>query len=588
LPRLDARAAPPRWLTLRRRGLGAANSTVPATKPGRTPDNPARSPSSAAPMTSEPSRADELYVRLSTYSRRAAFRLSPDAPRQTRDRPPKLVLSSGAANGHNKRYSVIDLNRARVHTDPALGTNKSRNKLAHALNGNTNDNQNTPPTPPTVPHRRSVTPTSPQTDTPTGRRPPRLEPQTHTGLAVALHNDTVRDVGDSSTPGSQQSNPENRWASENWRPNDVPDSPPPPATVTLDPHAVPPATIASESTSPNSADSGALTSPMRRLRLTDPGQPRPAATQESDSNPPSTVTTQHGVSTASAPTGTPVPANGAPSDDVTFDRSAPRTTQPTPDLANPGDVPSAGGGHAERCAHGRCDQEVWACCVARGCARPLCGLHFGPTTMTPPLATSRCHEHGRSRDVCPCQECVLLRHHRPRTHAHTGATPPNTVATPLPVIVVDAPSVTTSAAATDGTGAPTPADPSGPSRRELTAAELARIAAHRQQALARRRELSQPPPPSLTAEDLQRIAANRSQALARKRQMQNAQAETRNIRPRATETACPGLNLPAGWRPSHWTPPQVPAEPADFRTGPIPEAARSCDTHECVVKLGER
>jgi hypothetical protein len=589
LPRVNARSTPPRWLTLQRKGPGATSSNVPASKPGRTPGNSARSSPGVAPRTSEPSRADELFVRWSTYSRRAAFRLSPDAPRQTRDRPPKLTLSSSTANGHNKRYAVIDLNRARVHTDPALGTNKSRNKLAHALNGNTNDHQNTPPTPPTAPHRRSVTPTSPQTDTPTGRRPPRLEPQTRTGLAVALHNDRVLDVVDSSTPGSQQSDPGNRWASENWRPIDVPDSPPPPSTVTHDPHAAPPTTTASQTTSPSLTDSGALTSPMRRLRLTDPRQPRPAATQESDSNPPSTVTTQHGVSAASPPTATPALVTGAPSDDVIFDRSAPRTTQPTPDLANPGDVPSAGGGLAERCAHWRCDQEVWACCVARGCARPLCGLHFGPTTMTPPLAPSRCHEHGRSRDACPCQECVLLRRHRPRTQAHTGATPPTTVPTPLPIIVVDAPSVATSAAVTDGTVAPTPADPRGPSRRELTAAELARIAAHRQQALARRRELSQQPPPlSLTAEDLQRIAANRSEALARKRQLQNAQAEPRNLRPRATETACPGLNLPAGWRPSHWTPPQVPADPVDYRTGPIPEVARSCVTRECVVQLAGR
>ena len=75
------------------------------------------------------------------------------------------------------------------------------------------------------------------------------------------------------------------------------------------------------------------------------------------------------------------------------DRPTRRLTATRPE---PRFVPSEAGGLADACAHAGCGGEVWACCVTRGCARPLCALH---------IDHSRCHEHGATLSTCPCPPC---------------------------------------------------------------------------------------------------------------------------------------------------------------------------------------
>eukprot|EP00931_Biecheleriopsis_adriatica_P006810 TRINITY_DN108163_c0_g1_i1.p1 TRINITY_DN108163_c0_g1~~TRINITY_DN108163_c0_g1_i1.p1 ORF type:complete len:558 (-),score=71.47 TRINITY_DN108163_c0_g1_i1:46-1719(-) len=63
-------------------------------------------------------------------------------------------------------------------------------------------------------------------------------------------------------------------------------------------------------------------------------------------------------------------------------------------------VSSAAGGFAEACSHCSCMQELHAVCSF--CMKPLCATHFAGKSQ------SRCHEHGVSKDICPCQECREL------------------------------------------------------------------------------------------------------------------------------------------------------------------------------------
>lgn len=68
-------------------------------------------------------------------------------------------------------------------------------------------------------------------------------------------------------------------------------------------------------------------------------------------------------------------------------------------------VPSEAGGLADACSHVGCNAEIWACCVVRGCSRPLCARH---------IDDSRCHEHGAAPLTCPCPSCPTTRRVPPR------------------------------------------------------------------------------------------------------------------------------------------------------------------------------
>jgi hypothetical protein len=542
-----------------------ATATVTATLPAGTL------------RTAEPDRFDYSWVRRNIHARRSAFALAPDAPSEPRCRPPKLVMSASAAAGHNKRHAVIDLNRTRACADPLLGSNKSRNKLAHAVNGNTNDFHNATPTP-------SLS----QPDSTAGfqlQTPPSSPLQTATQPQHANRDDD---------PIEHTTSP-----------------------VDHSPDPIEPATSPAESHAPDAHDGlDHVTGPMADSDSSIPAaQPDPPSQSSSDETDDAAgdVTEHVGRITLELP---------APDADHDLSPTLPCRVPPTPTRATVPSavVPSDAGGEADVCSHGPCRREVWACCVQVGCGSPLCHVHFGPNSTTPPFAASRCHEHGRPTEVCRCLDCRLSRgavslaaltqratgrldfrtaqpiHVCSTTDASLrrgdGPTPErreaapsrSSIATLVPHAAVTAAAAAAISAADRNVTAT--AVHSTPSQRQLTDEQLALIAARRQAALERRRQLAiAPRPRTLTPDDLRLIASNRAAALAKKRQLDEARDEPQPHCRRLQVPPCPGLNLPPGWQRLGWVAPEVPATPLDFKTSTVPQAGRSYFTVRCEVQL---
>jgi hypothetical protein len=501
----------------------------------------------------ERGRSDACFLRSSLYRRRSTFRLADDAPCAPHHRRPMLVLRSSSGGGHNWRHAVIDLDMC-LPRDPTIGTNKSRNKLAHATNGNTmawrNDGETTTGEPPAMgiaPHD-PVEPATSDDSHSTGRHladecsdPVSSFSPTHPpgGLTDdGVHLNGHDDAADADRIAVDAAPVTGGGLTTPFEPDATPDTSSSHHGADSVASALRRLSLANSianpsTTSPDARDRAPCSDPIHASDDIPPGQPTPVELASShsagdeaipSSSRPDVASTNEDGDSSPMPGHPTIPAVGP------FVSLSP--TQPMPRASTPTDDD----GTADRCAHNGCTQQIWAVCVAPQCQRPLCVVHFGPCRMAPPYAPSRCHEHGESTALCPCADCGRLR----------------------------TPSL--------------PLAPGRQSQRILTSDELAVVQANRERALILR-QLKQAvardaQATTLTTEQMRRIACNRAAAVALKRRLGEApNGQPAASRPRLSSPPCPGLNLPPGWHRDGWVAPTVPDEPLDFRTGPVPQAA---------------
>ena len=580
----------PGWLHRQRSGRAPTHPADAVTAPnlGRTkrstPINSTKPSDDAAkgPLTLTP---DDRFIRVAVRKRRARFggwdRLA------TTVRAPNLIWST---------------------------SRKVHNKLMHALNGNTAAGANF--------HELRAEPESPTA--PTATVP---SPASDLGASLVPHQTDVGERANDAAAGDTTAThaPDSHTGSDHT-PASIPTGPPmsarfsagdddsdgstspgghnstahPPATTTAagdhvqqaagvrplmpavgaqttarthDPDAIAAATFeAADDTTPTSDTSMSVIDAMQRLRLASHANDRsPMTAGPSTSGPLTQTTVNQRATDQHVHSGTVLPgaaASTAPTSFVAATSSGPAMSAGqshghvasrgsrsiSPESPHMHSAPSAAGGTADRCEHRRgrfrCRNEVWACCVVPQCRRSLCAQHFGtvPPTHADDRSASRCHEHGATRAACPCREC--------RQH-HDAARGPVTQAT-------------AELALRRQTGR----EPTAPltTITILSDEDLARIAAHRAQALDRRAMRTEDAHSARVRDALNTISANREAALARKRRLHAERAVPDATRRRLHYNSRGGLAMPHGPMPDDWVPPPIPTPPASFTDGAIPEA----------------
>jgi hypothetical protein len=531
----------PGWLRRQRSGRAtpAADIVVTTKHRGNKGTSPVHSAKTLDALAKGPTALtpDDRFVRVAVRKRRSRFggwdRLTAKA------RPPKLTWPT---------------------------SRKVHNKLMHALNGNTAAGANvlelctgtdaptaqtdTTPTPANAPGapstaqqgdvgdraNRTAAGDEVALDTPIPITGSDGTPaSTPTGAPLGAWTDTNDDDTDGSTPPDRHDSVRHRGATtydatENVRRSageEARRTAPVTQTAarTHDPDSIAATTVEAADDTPRSSDTDrSVTDAMQGLRLTiqaidrspmtaGPNTSGPVTQTSVDwrvtdhqaaSGPvhPSSVSTMAVTATGEGTSFTPVIPPGH-----THGHAASRDIRSiSPESPHMDPAPSAAGGTADRCEHRRgrfrCRNEVWACCIVPECGRSLCARHFGtaPPTHTYDPSASRCHEHGALRMCCPCPEC------RPhRTAAHGPGT-----------------QLTAAAASRQHTGH----EPTHPltTITILSDEDLARIAAHRAQALHRRSMRVEDTHSARVRDALNTISANREAALARKRRLQEAQA----------------------------------------------------------------